>query len=44
LLVVVATLCLVATAKADEAECIQYFGVSYQKYMVRTKLFVPFLY
>jgi protein-S-isoprenylcysteine O-methyltransferase Ste14 len=44
LLVVVATLCLVATAKADEAECIQYFGVSYQKYMVRTKMFVPFLY
>jgi len=43
-LVMVATLCLVATAKADEAECIQYFGPSYKEYMVKTKMFVPFLF
>jgi protein-S-isoprenylcysteine O-methyltransferase Ste14 len=43
-LVVVATLCLVATAKADEVECVQYFGLSYKEYMTKTKMFVPFLF
>jgi protein-S-isoprenylcysteine O-methyltransferase Ste14 len=43
-MVVVATLCLVATAKADEAECVQYFGSSYREYMTRTKMFVPLLF
>ena len=43
-LVMAATLCLVATAKADEAECIRYFGSSYEEYMRRTKMFVPFLF
>jgi protein-S-isoprenylcysteine O-methyltransferase Ste14 len=43
-LVVAATLCLVATAKADEAECVRYFGSSYEEYMSRTKMFVPFLF
>ena len=37
-----ATLFLAATAKADEAECIQFFGPPYQAYMKRTKMFVPF--
>ncbi len=32
---------LIATAKADEAECIRYFGQPYQEYMTRTKMFVP---
>jgi len=44
LLVVAATVFLVATAKADEAECIRYFGPSYEDYMTRTKMFVPFLF
>jgi protein-S-isoprenylcysteine O-methyltransferase Ste14 len=35
---------LVATAKADEAENIRFFGPSYQEYMMRTKMFVPFLF
>jgi protein-S-isoprenylcysteine O-methyltransferase Ste14 len=39
-----ATLFLIATAKADEAECIQFFGVEYQNYMKTTKRFLPFLY
>ena len=43
-LVVVATMCLVATAKADEAECVRYFGLCYKEYMSRTKMFVPFLF
>jgi protein-S-isoprenylcysteine O-methyltransferase Ste14 len=43
-LVAVATICLALTGKADEAECIQYFGPSYKEYMSRTKMFVPFLF
>ena len=39
-----ATLCLVATAKADEAECVRYFGSSYEEYLSRTKMFVPLLF
>ena len=39
-----ATLSLVATAKADEVECIRYFGPSYKKYMSRTKMFIPFFF
>jgi protein-S-isoprenylcysteine O-methyltransferase Ste14 len=41
---IAATLFLIATAKADEAECIQFFGPEYEKYMKDTKRFVPFLF
>jgi protein-S-isoprenylcysteine O-methyltransferase Ste14 len=43
LLVVAATAALVATAKADETECLRYFGPAYRDYMTSTKRFVPFL-
>ena len=43
LLVLAATLSLLATAKADEAECIRFFGPAYRAYMKQTKMFVPFL-
>ena len=43
LLVLAATLSLIATARADEAECIRFFGPSYQEYMKQTKMFVPFV-
>ena len=43
ILALVATAFLVATAWADEAECIRFFGSSYQAYMKRTKMFVPFI-
>jgi protein-S-isoprenylcysteine O-methyltransferase Ste14 len=43
-LVIVTTIFLVATAKADESECIQFFGVEYQDYMKQTKRFIPFLF
>jgi protein-S-isoprenylcysteine O-methyltransferase Ste14 len=43
-LAAVATIFLTLTAKADEAECIQYFGTSYKEYMLHTKMFVPFLF
>ena len=42
--VAAATVCLVATAKADEAECVRYFGPSYEQYMRRTRMFVPLLF
>jgi len=44
LLALLATLFLVATAKADEAECIRFFGPSYQDYMKQTRMFVPFVF
>ena len=40
-LVFVTTAFLFATAKTDEAECIQYFGNEYQEYMKHTKMFIP---
>ena len=44
LLAMAATLALIATAKADEAECIRFFGPAYTDYMQRTRMFVPFLF
>jgi protein-S-isoprenylcysteine O-methyltransferase Ste14 len=44
LLVFPATLFLLTTAKADERECIRYFGEHYRKYMEKTRMFVPFLF
>ena len=43
-LALAATGFLVGTAKADEAECISYFGPSYEHYIERTKMFIPFLF
>lgn len=42
-LAVTATLFLVATAKADETECTQFFGIQYQEYMKKTKMFIPYI-
>ncbi len=42
-LTAIATVFLTATAKADETECIRYFGQSYAAYMERSKMFVPFI-
>jgi protein-S-isoprenylcysteine O-methyltransferase Ste14 len=44
LLALATTLFLVATAKADEAECIRFFGSRYEAYMKQTKRFVPFVF
>ncbi len=43
-LVLIATLLLNATAKADEEECIPVFGKEYQEYMQRTKMFIPYVF
>ena len=39
-----ATLWLFATARADEVECLRFFGAPYQVYMKQSKRFVPFLF
>ena len=38
-----ATVCLLLTARADEAECIRFFGPEYEDYMKKTRRFIPFL-
>ena len=43
-LAVTATVFLVFTAKADEAECTRFFGNQYQDYMKRTKMFIPYIF
>ena len=43
-LVLVTTTFLIATARADEQECIRFFGDEYRAYMQKTKRFVPFLF
>jgi len=43
-LVIITTFLLLATAKADEAECIQFFGEAYREYMRSTKRFIPFIF
>jgi protein-S-isoprenylcysteine O-methyltransferase Ste14 len=44
ILAISAAVFLIFTAKADEAECIQFFGTEYQNYMKHTKRFIPFLF
>ena len=39
----ISTLFLVFTAKADEDECIRFFGTQYVEYMKNTKMFVPYV-
>lgn len=34
---------IITTAKADEKECVRFFGSSYEQYMKRTKMFIPHL-
>lgn len=43
ILVLVATLALVATAWAEEGENCQFFGPAYRAYMGRTKRFIPYV-
>jgi protein-S-isoprenylcysteine O-methyltransferase Ste14 len=43
-LVLISSIFLVATARADEIECIRYFGSEYEGYRKRTKMFIPYLF
>ncbi len=44
LFVILASLFLTLTAKAEEAENLRYFGASYQVYQAHTRMFVPYLF
>ena len=44
LLAIITTFFLILTAKADEVECVQTFGIDYQEYMKRTKMFIPYIF
>ena len=44
ILVVVVTGFLVLTARADETECVKFFGTAYEDYMKKSKRFIPFLF
>jgi len=43
-LAIAATGFLIATAKAEETENIDFFGQSYEEYIRKTKMFIPFLF
>lgn len=43
-LAAMASLFLLLTARADERECLQYFGEEYRGYMNETKRFIPFVF
>jgi protein-S-isoprenylcysteine O-methyltransferase Ste14 len=43
-LAVVASLMLVATARKDEAECVETFGTEYRQYMQHTRMFIPYIF
>ncbi len=43
-LALVATIFLLATARADESECIRFFGSAYENYIKQTKMFIPFVF
>lgn len=43
-LAIIATIYLILTAKADEAECKEFFGGEYTDYMKSTKMFVPYVF
>jgi protein-S-isoprenylcysteine O-methyltransferase Ste14 len=43
-LALAASVCLYLTARADEGECIRFFGESYREYMKKTKRFIPFIF
>jgi protein-S-isoprenylcysteine O-methyltransferase Ste14 len=44
LLALASTAFLFLTARADETECIQFFGTAYQEYMKHSKRFIPFIF
>jgi protein-S-isoprenylcysteine O-methyltransferase Ste14 len=44
LLALAASISLLATAKADEAECLSFFGPAYGAYMEQTKRFLPYFF
>ncbi len=44
ILVAATTGLLIATARADEAECLRFFGPAYMEYKKRRRMFIPWLF
>ena len=44
MLALLSSILLYLTAKADEDECVAFFGEKYNDYMSRTKRFIPFIF
>lgn len=42
--VLIATACLMVTAKIEERENISFFGSHYEEYMKKTKMFIPYIF
>jgi protein-S-isoprenylcysteine O-methyltransferase Ste14 len=43
-LALISTFALTMTARMEETENVQFFGLAYQDYMKRTRMFIPFLF
>lgn len=39
-----ASLLLVSTARSDETECLETFGLEYRQYMQHTRMFIPYIF
>ena len=44
LIALFSSVCLYLTARQDERECIAYFGSSYSDYMLRSRMFIPYVF
>lgn len=44
LIAVFSSICLYITARQDERECVAYFGVKYSEYMLRSRMFIPYVF
>jgi protein-S-isoprenylcysteine O-methyltransferase Ste14 len=44
LLALFSSVCLYLTARQDERECVAYFGATYSDYMLRSRMFIPYIF
>lgn len=44
LIALFSSVCLYFTARQDERECVAYFGTAYRDYMLRSRMFIPYVF
>lgn len=44
LIALFSSVCLYFTARQDERECVAYFGAAYRDYMLRSRMFIPYIF
>jgi protein-S-isoprenylcysteine O-methyltransferase Ste14 len=44
LIALFSSICLYFTARQDERECVAYFGSTYSDYMLRSRMFIPYIF